>query len=820
MAYRKSLHRLLAVVLAAVLVLSCASSALAAGKPKQKIMSEDILCPGLDALFGNWYYSLSSVPVEVGKHGISQTLLLYDDSSADGWEKAETPTLHEISFVTGDDFLRNAVTFEESVDPDAEPAEGEAPAKLLTASIPDEILTQPGHAVYHIVLESESYRMETERDLWIVSFEQYQPFQVTGENVQLTVGIGQILNESDLLAAVITDNTPEIVEKLNQRSGEEMIIVRDTLCIFEIPYDEDTVTRDFRKTAWDEPTGFFKINKHGTYEFPITYYGGNIEYDTKIAVNVLSYSIQGPSTLKIGASGQYSVKDTDPDSGRTFTLAADGEDLTFDAATGTLTIEDEAYQGATFTVTATPSDGGAPVVLNGSVSSGLLSKAEFKPVEFSDGFIVPMLSALGTDPLETVVMNPAEGYSQTTDEEADYSAYEDVAVLPLTQFVEDAQTAVDCYDRVFFYDTQEIRTEEIEIGGHVARIAEATHTASYGKYYVGYLLLARNNHMLRIRLYSEPKTKKTGLPRVTLEDMKKVAEQIVYDETKAAATVEDGALTIGVSGKGTPAAVTAGKKVQFTSTFAGSDKLKKAKSISEATSVEWSVVDAETGDAVSGVSISDKGLLSSDKKLPEPKNVIVKVYSPVFRTSAEYPLSVIPPVSKITAEPEAVFFYVGNDATETVKAVLEPSTVPAVGITWKLKKGGVVEVTPGEDGTAVFKPIAAGKTSVTVAEPGGKKVVVNASVVEPVTDLELSLGGKQVPGGTVSVKTAFTPKKPGNSKVELSLDVGEDIATITAKGNVKIAKTAPVGTVITVTCKALGAPEPIERTIQITVAEK
>jgi hypothetical protein len=109
---------------------------------------------------------------------------------------------------------------------------------------------------------------------------------------------------------------------------------------------------------------------------------------------------------------------------------------------------------------------------------------------------------------------------------------------------------------------------------------------------------------------------------------------------------------------------------------------------------------------------------------------------------------------------------------------------------------------------------------VTVAEPGGKKAKLKITVADPVTAVELSAKGKTAPGGTVTVTAKLTPKKPGNAALEWSLDTTEDIATINAKGQVKIAKTAPAGTVITVTCKALGAPEPVETKIQIEVTEK
>ena len=52
------------------------------------------------------------------------------------------------------------------------------------------------------------------------------------------------------------------------------------------------------------------------------------------------------------------------------------------------------------------------------------------------------------------------------------------------------------------------------------------------------------------------------------------------------------------------------------------------------------------------------------------------------------------------------------------------------------------------------------------------------------------------------------------------MDVDESIATITGNGQVRINKSAPVGTVITVTCTAEGAPEPVTATYQLEVVEK
>jgi len=61
----------------------------------------------------------------------------------------------------------------------------------------------------------------------------------------------------------------------------------------------------------------------------------------------------------------------------------------------------------------------------------------------------------------------------------------------------------------------------------------------------------------------------------------------------------------------------------------------------------------------------------------------------------------------------------------------------------------------------------------------------------------------------------ITPASAGNKTLEWSLDVDDSIATINDKGQVKIKKDVPAGTKITVTCKAIGAPESIVRTLEI-----
>ena len=324
------------------------------------------------------------------------------------------------------------------------------------------------------------------------------------------------------------------------------------------------------------------------------------------------------------------------------------------------------------------------------------------------------------------------------------------------------------------------------------------------KYY-GSLLYARNSIVLEIVLYSY------DYP-VRMEDMTKLVKFIGYDETQALFTAADTELTI--SAKDDPGTVTAGKNVQFAFSFANPEAVNKENGND---AVVWSVTKADTGEAMEGVSIDAKGQLKVDKSLAEPVELQIKGESELFGTSATYNITAMPVVSKVSLDPAELFFYVGTEDPHTVKAVMEPATVPPVGLTWTAVKNGIVEITPVEDGVVSIKPLAAGKTDIAVKEPGGKNAKLTVNVVAPVESVELKANGAAKAGGKVKIAATLAPKNVGNKAVQWSLDVGEEIATINEKGQLTISKTAPSGTKITVTCTALGAPSPVVGTLVVEV---
>ena len=271
---------------------------------------------------------------------------------------------------------------------------------------------------------------------------------------------------------------------------------------------------------------------------------------------------------------------------------------------------------------------------------------------------------------------------------------------------------------------------------------------------------------------------------------------------------------LSVSGKDGAASVTAGKNLQMIAAFDYPELINKN---NENDGVVWSVANAETGEEVPTVVIDGTGKLTIDKKLDEVVRLLVTGKSASYGTTATAVITATPVVSKVVLDPAQLFFYVGTEDPQTVKAVLEPASVPPVGLTWTPAKKDIVEITPVEDGVVSIKPLKAGKTDIAVKEPGGKNAKLTVNVVAPVESVELKVNGKPKAGGKVNIAAALAPKNVGNKAVQWSLDVGEEIATINEKGQLTIGKEVASGTKITVTCTALGAPNSVVGTIVVEV---
>lgn len=387
-------------------------------------------------------------------------------------------------------------------------------------------------------------------------------------------------------------------------------------------------------------------------------------------------------------------------------------------------------------------------------------------------------------------------------------SFEKLSETALDVICEDPEEQKELLNKRIQYEEQSsgatmFEEEFIEIDGHPAAIVILKSAEDS----VGEIFYIRNSMLAMTGVISYME----DMP-VTMDDLKLIASKMGYDESKAPIIQADTVLS--VSAKGDPVAVTAGKNVQFNSAFANPDHVNK-KNKNDA--IVWSVSNADNGEAVEGVSIDAKGQLKVDKNLAAPVNLQVKVASELFDTSATYNISAMPVVSKVILDQAELFFYVGTEDPQTVKASLEPATVPPIGLTWTPAKKDIVEITAVEDGTVSIKPLKAGKTDIAVKEPGGKNAKLTVNVVAPVKSVELKANGAAKAGGKVKIAATLAPKNVGNKTVQWSVDVGEDIAKIDDKGQLTISKEAPSGTKITVTCTAIGALTPVVATLEIEV---
>ncbi len=271
---------------------------------------------------------------------------------------------------------------------------------------------------------------------------------------------------------------------------------------------------------------------------------------------------------------------------------------------------------------------------------------------------------------------------------------------------------------------------------------------------------------------------------------------------------------LSVSAKDGEASVSAGKSLQMIVAFDNPDLINKKNKNDE---VIWSAGNAETGETVPAATIDAKGELKIDKSLEETVRLLVTGESASYGTKATAVITAIPVVKGIIADPAELFLYVGTEEPQTVKVFLEPASVPPVGLTWTPAKKDIVEITEVGDGAVSIKPLKAGKTDITVKEPGGKSTKVKVNVVDPVESVKLAVKGKAKADCKVNIAATLAPKTAGNKAVEYSLDVGEDIATINNKGQLSISKNVPSGTKITVTCTALGAPVPVKASVVVEV---
>lgn len=794
----RMLRKTVSVFLAVLLLMGCVQTAGAAGKVK------DCSCFGLEQENFPLFYVPSTLPDNVSADEWKTYLSMYQTvvwGESEGFPDAYAETC-EITLLSGSESIKDALTFERF----QQEGSGEFYSVL---KMDNEKLTEPGKAKVHVRLESEHFQLDRDLVICVASWEENPAYEFVGGEHLIRTTVGETLSNQYFMDTLAVQRLAAASAALAE--GDEQWKLASSLSV--VPGDD--AAWDMMAEQGDYGVTGYKVKKAGSCFMDVTLSHGNIKYKDTVRVTALDYMLQGARALKPGDTAVYEVKDLASGSGRTFTLSAEGEGISFDAETGTLTVPDSVPSGTVITVTATP-DSGEPVSVTVTVASGCFQDLAYE-TRVREGFLLPVPAGDDWDTEVYEEGSTSAFYSESKDGQFIWSAefYLPSGVALVTS---DEEAELQYSEEGMFNNEQKnIESAYVTIDGHKGR-AWTFENYSGGQFYAHTALLryARNNRLLSILFISLAGENGTpgNTPIITMDDMMRVAGEIGYDETQAPFIAADAQIT--VTEKNNATTVAAGKSLQFSAAFGNPERVNKKNGND---TILWRVLLANGGMCEDEAGITDKGQLITGKSMTEPVELLVEAVSQDYGTVGEYPVTVIPAVKTISVEPADLFLFVGTDEARTVQASTDPESVASIGLTWESKSKNVVEITDAGNGAVEIRPLKAGKTTVTAKEPGGKSAKVNVVVGEPVTALELSAKGKTAPGGTVSLTAKLTPAKPADKTVEWSIDVGEDVATINAKGQLKIAKETAEGTVITVTCKALGAPEPLTETIQITVGQ-
>ncbi len=794
---KKNCLRMLCMALSIMLVMLCTGGASAAGKKTTRLEIDD-----LGDITDDWYYVTSTVPEGYLFQDRVEAYISTNDGSDDRREYADTC---EITFKKGEEALKDALV--------ARQEDGK-----WYIYVDNSALTVAGQAVFHMKAESDAYLYERDFTINVLDWNEHPLLVTENEHPVIDAKLGQVIKDEELMANIGQLNTDEIfskVLKMKQRSwmASDFFIPRSN---FDLEFNGDGLSRSYASTFLETRYDTV-IRDYGDYEAKLIYTKGNIKAAFPLTISVRGYSVSMDGILLPGESVKYMVSGSTE--GRTFTWNLEGEGATIDSQSGIMTLSPEATAGTVYTVTATADNG--DTVSTRDYYAG--TDSVFSGVRFSktsaEGFGIPTPSSgswrtdVGGYYKNEIFTSfgSMTGYAnnwQSLIVDANY--YEPSSPLHYAENPDVAREEIQKDLKKFVGNDKNAEQEIIDLDGHPVGLAVSSQTSWGQEYNVGYVIYLRNNRYLRMRAYTQVEGEQTR--HISLNDLKVLAYKLTYDESQAPLSAAKAQFTLG--GKDGMNSVSAGKNLQMVATFENADLINKKE---KNDGVNWSVVSAETGEAIPEATIAANGQLKIDKGLGAPVELLVKGVSKVFGTEASVKVTAMPVANGVTLDQAELFFYTGTEDAQTVKASLEPATVPPVGLTWTAVKNGIVEITPVEDGVVSIKPLAAGKTDIAVKEPGGKNAKLTVNVVAPVESVELKANGAAKAGGKVKIAATLAPKNVGNKAVQWNLDVGEDIATIDEKGQLTISKTAPSGTKITVTCTALGAPSPVVGTMVIDI---
>ena len=260
--------------------------------------------------------------------------------------------------------------------------------------------------------------------------------------------------------------------------------------------------------------------------------------------------------------------------------------------------------------------------------------------------------------------------------------------------------------------------------------------------------------------------------------------------------------------------VSVGSSLQFSVKFANPLEVNKLKGNN---GIRWSLL-LPDGTEPDWAAINGKGQMKITAGVAERTQLYVRAASEQSDYHVDYLLNVYPRMEDLKVEPSDILLYTNEKATETFTVLTQPADALPDDIYCALGRQGIISLKQEAPGSYTVKALTAGITYVTVKDHrSGKTARVTVKVLKPVTSVAIE-GKNTVKAGTTNYYKGITrPSKATNRSVEWSVDVDDSIAAINKNGQLTVKKNVASGTVITITCRALGTSLECVASIQVTV---
>ena len=684
-------------------------------------------------------------------------------------------------FLEGDEGLREAVTVQENG----------------TVAIDPEKLGEAGTASFRLTFETEHLTASRDVTLQVFAFADTPSLTELYVDPVFYMEPGKHFSSGTALRAIAREEYLSWCAENGLASPKPEITVEP---------------KDLPGLTYDTETDTFTIAEFGVYDCVAHYDLANLSWTLPFRVQASAYSITGPTWLMPGGTGQFRVTDVDAAAGRTYTWSVSDNAGEIDAHTGVLTVSRDAEPGVPMTVTLTP-DRETAIETQVRIVDKALPILEEPTTEADQGFLVPAPAG----DWDTHVSERRENgwiYRSYLTSEDGASLVIEARVDPIDSgFREDDQAALAYYDQTTFNDKAlNLQTETIRIDGHYARLyTYSTEVKNQQLYRMGEISYCRNNRLLTMNVYATRSgATETNLIPITIKDLKSLAELIHYDEEQAPVKRSDIQLSLSTQ-DGTDAAA-AGRTIILVPHYANDAFDRDA----AGRKFNWTLKDAATGEETELASIAEGGRLTVSASLEAPAEIIVTAQSAAYGTKASKRIRLTPVAQRIAIESGNLMLYVDTEPV-SVQATLTPETIPTEDLVWKSNPAERFELQPQADWSVLVKALSVGTGNLTVKEPGGKSAQIRLNAVIPVQEVQLTYSGSAKAGGMIRFSAQLAPRDAGNRNLRWSIDADESVATITQAGKLRINRNAPKGTVITVTCEAVGAQVPVTATEQIEV---